>query len=292
VSDGGQQALDPLQPAAPTVPVTPVAPAQPAAPQPTAPTQGFPAPAAPLPPTQPAVGVPVAGPPGAGGPVTTPKQKGKGVLIAAAVVAAIVVVGAVVLVLSSGGDDGGSGTFGVSEDTLDSDTAYVTRSFTLDQGEAIRIRVEPDRGLDTAPGVVVDQDTAEAIAEVLGEEFQDQFSDGADTDEILDEVFTDSDVFSDSDAASDLEDLLVYQTFDIGAEGEPDADWVVAPVDGTYQLVVTSYEGDGDVRIVTEKYDEVLSIDSELFSDDGPFSERFFTDEDFYSDDRSYDPEG
>jgi hypothetical protein len=261
VSDGGQTSVDPIS--APPAPVVPPAPAP----------LHF---AAPLPP--------------AGGPVTTPKTRGKGLIVGVAIAAALLVAGAVAVVLLAGGDDGGS-TYGVTEDTLVDDESFVTRSFQLDEGEAIRIRVEPEGDLDTNPGVVVNESTAEAIADVLGEEFEDEFTDASSTGEMMDELFTDSDVFSDSDAADEFEDMFVYQTFDYGVEGEPDSDWVLAPVSGTYQLVVTAYDGDGEFRVIVEKYDDVVAIDDDLFSDDGPLSEDFFTDDDFYSDSRSYEPD-
>ncbi len=295
VSDDGVVSTDPLPPssAAPVLPEPVVPTPMPtplpepttsfAAPAPDAPTTAYGGPPPPdettFPSPDPYAG---AGSSGGGGRSRT------GLYIGIAAAAAVVVVGGALLL---GGGDGGSGGTGVFEFELAEDESFHTQTLRLEQGEAVRIRVEPSRRLDAVVTLLIDEDTARNESTVIAEELEDVFSDD-DPDNIFDQYYSDArSVFTDGDARREFRDMIVSYRFDSGFEGEPDSNAFVSFVDAEYTIVVTSVgsASNGDVRMVIEKFDERYEIGDDL---DNFFDQRYFRDRDFFTDDAPFTPDG
>jgi hypothetical protein len=205
------------------------------------------------------------------------------------VVAAVVVVS---LVFGGGDGDGGAGGNQVVEGSVVEGGAVVEASMQLQEGQMLRVRVEPTDDLDTDPVIAVDDQLADDYATTVLEHFPDLFASGATVSDVRDQIFADgSDHFDSGDGVEALRDTWVYG-FDYGSSGSPDADWFIVAADGTYQLVVGSYSGDGDVRVIIEVWDETVDFASqadELFEGD-LLSDEFFTEAAFYEDDAPYEP--
>lgn len=203
----------------------------------------------------------------------------------------VVAVAVGLFLVLGGGDDDGGGAYGVIEGELEDNDSVVPYEYQLKRGDVLRVRIEPDSGLDAIALVLVDRSTARAV----GAELEERFSDDGFTD--ADDVFSDAeDVASDADLG-ELDRHVEYATIDDGFEGEPDADYIPAFVDGTYIIAVTSYDNEtsGKFRMIVEKFNERVPLDDvDSFSDlDEFFSDNddFFSDDDFFSNDDEYEPE-
>lgn len=215
---------------------------------------------------------------------STPKRR-TWLYVALGIAGAVIVAGVGVAALAGGG--GSTSGTGVRSIELDSDDAYETHTLDLDVGDVVRVRLEPSRRLDSRAIVLVDRDVAEAAAEVVAE----RFSDGTDVDEVYDENFSDvDDVITGGDAEGRFEDAAVYWVIDTAERGDFDADAFVALAEGTYTLVITSFDNDsnGDVRMIVEEDDR--GFDPEDDDLDEAFDNRFGTERAFYEDDDEYTP--
>jgi hypothetical protein len=220
-----------------------------------------------------------------------PEAKGKSPLKWIIPVAAVLAVGVLLFIVVGRGDSETSGgKFGESEGELTEDEPVYTRTISLKQGEAVRIRVEPSRRLDTKFAILVSKDVADEYADGFFNVIED---DGlfSDVDQLSDEFFTDAnDLITDDDA---YDDLVAVQVSDTGGEGGPDADFMPAFADGNYTIaVISNGDPDGDVRVIVEKYDDTVNFDDGFSDLDRFFSdEEFFTDEGFFSDEDDFELE-
>lgn len=206
-------------------------------------------------------------------------------------VAAAVIIGIVLLV----GGGGGGGDFGTNEGELTRAEPVQRFDIELDKGEAFRARAIPrDQGLDLVITLAVDADAAEETIETifLSDDFDDIFSDAFD-------------IFS-SDF-SDLEELPFERNevfslgdFDRGASGDAEFVAFLAPVSGTYSMLVSDFSGDrGEFELVVEKWDQTIEFEGsddfldefedlgreDFFASDAPFFDDFtdFSDDEFGS---------
>jgi hypothetical protein len=257
----------------------------------------------------PTAGVPAYVPPGGDG--DKPKRKVPVGILALIGLAVAGVVAALVIFLG-GGDDGGGGT-GSFSGTISDDEPFAVRTFDLDAGEALRIKVEPDSDLDAAVTLGVDTDLAQT--ELFG-------SRGDNLDDLLsdfsfgyDELFSDTldgDVSSDlssalSDDFTDFRDQLVDSVpslEDAGVplftlntnedEGDDEGILFLAPLEGTYSLIISGRgtEGDFDATIETadpdgdfEDFDADEEIDLQKYYEAIDPQRDFLCDEDFWGGD-------
>jgi hypothetical protein len=230
-------------------------------------------------------------------------------------VAALVVV--LVLFVFGGDDEGGTGDFA---GTISEDEPVEARQLDLEAGEALRVVVTPDDDLDPRLTLSIDPQNVGDLVESLVDlsDFDDDQAQGAFSDE-FDDLF--SDAVEDEDLSADLSQALSddYSDFTeqlaeldedlagagvpilIGSnfteQGDPAGGAFVAPVDGTYTVLVTGVEhseGEFEGRIETEAPAESFDpddldpdeeIDSAAFFEQYGEHREFFCDEDFYGDD-------
>ena len=163
----------------------------------------------------------------------------KGILLGVAGAVAIVVIVAGVLLLGGKGG-GGTGTF----------TAEVTggrpvvRDLSLSRGQSIGFSVDPESSFDPVIALALESGAAEQFSDQYGSAFR------ARSGEDFGTLFSDASDYSDFRAGVDA-DALVLFTSDPGSSGDTESDYFVAPVSGTYHLIVYGYDGDGGTVTIT-----------------------------------------
>lgn len=302
VSTAGVESTDaPVQ--SPTPP--PVAPPPAAAPSTAAtpPAPGATA-AQPLPPPV-APGATAGGPPPGAGGLTPPPTGGetKKNLLPFLIAGGVGLLVLVLLIVVIGGGDGGGGDDGLGTEafTLEGERAVFSKTFSVDEGQAFRVRVAPEGDWD--PVIVLsaaEEDFADAVRR-NGEFLSDisALSDvdlGDDDREILDSLFlsdTLEDIVSDSgELPDDIGRQVVLDNQDNGFEGEVEGIADISFFDIELRITVYDYDaaasGTRSGEIVIETTDESLDrggIEG-LFSDDelpDAFTD-FLSDENFLSD--------
>lgn len=247
----------------------------------------------PPPPTPAQIPAPPVAPPGSVHvPTVVPPRRPTWLLAIGGVLLVVAAVVVVWLVFGDDDDGGGANSDQVVEGPVAEGGAAVATSIRLKEGQMVRMRVEPSEDLDTDPVIALDDQLADEYSANVLEHFPDLFESDATIDDVRDQIFADgSDHFDSGDAVELLQDTWVYG-FDYGSSGSPDADWFIVAADGTYQIVVGSYSGDGDVRLIVEVWDETIDFATqadELFEGDLLAGE-FFTEAAFFEDDTPYQP--
>ncbi len=298
VSDAGVVASDPPGGGPPTV-STPVTAANPAAPPMGAPLPGSP-------------------PPSDGG---SKRSLPVGLLALIGVAVAAAVAGLFIFVLGGDDDSGGTGEF---SGTISEDEPFVVRTFDMEAGQAVRAVVTPEGDFDPLVTLGIDRDVIattlvaslsgivdeDEIQDALEDEDSDYYNDllsGYDellTDGVPDDLVDDlSDELSDDfgglqDALSDQLPVLAEAgipsgTEDFNGEGDPEGTVFLAPLSGTYSIIVSGRGSTGDftgnieVEGPDEDFeafdaDETLDIE-DYFVATGAHLD-FFCDEDFWGD--------
>lgn len=226
-------------------------------------------------------------------------RSGTGRLVAIGAVVAIVVVGGLFAFKALRGDDG----TGVSSGSITSNGDIVVREVSLNEGDVLRVLLTPEDGFDPSLAIGI---TPDAYASY-------DFSDASDAtigyNPASDSFFSDvdepiaCDISSDdfSSAASDVECregrlIPLYTSYGDGDDaGDQEFVTLVAPVGGTYGIMVRGEDGDeGSFRLRVDRSGTGAQVDdsfysdgfSDVFSDNREF---FCPDDEFFGDDQLSD---
>jgi hypothetical protein len=202
--------------------------------------------------------------------------------IVALVVLVLGVVGAVVylVVFRDDGSTEQPSSEGVSTHQLDGADDFIVREVTLDDGDAIRFRVEGDADRDLVTYFIAPEDLAVSHASRFFKDYGTNV--GLEGPEELISDYTDvDDLLSSADVKDALLGYVVLDDADRCCAGVPDTGTFVATVPGTYRIVVVEANGrDADVRVFVQKFPRQLFTYAEIT--DSLDNDDFFTDSDFF----------
>ncbi len=216
-------------------------------------------------------------------------DSGRLVLLAAAVGIAVVVTGVFVALFR----DSATGGFGVSTGQIERRGRYSVE-LVLEAGDIVRVRAEPEAGLDVQLGVVIDRAVAADAANDLTRDHAKELTElypqlgppsGLDPDQVREVVYADAgDFFTTGAAAREFGARYLALAVDDAFDGGFESGYFVAEAPGTYTLVAAAVKGVGEVRVVVERADEPYEretyADAELFATDPFFTDDFYTDDD------------
>ena len=274
-------------------------------------------------PAAPPMGVPLAGgpPPADGG---SKRSIPVGLLAVIGVVVAALVAGLFIFVLGGDDDSGGTGEF---SGTISEDEPFVVRTFDLEAGEVVRAVVTPEGDFDPLVTLAIDREVVATplLASLGGSVDEDELQDAVDDessdyyndllsgyDQLLTDGVPDDLVDGLSDELSDdfggLQDALSDQlpvlaeagipsgTEDFNGGGDPEGTVFLAPLGGTYSIIVSgqgstgAFEGNIEVEGPDEDFDAFAAdegLDLLTYFEAAGAHLDFFCDEDFWGDDPS-----
>jgi hypothetical protein len=175
---------------------------------------------------------------------------------------------------------------GVTLGQLTGPGQFVSREVRMDDGDAIRFRVEGNEDRDLLTYFVAEDQLA---TDHVLRYFTDYGTNVglSDSFDLLTDLTEADDVLSDSEIQDRVRNLTIIQASDRCCAGVPDTDEFIATVPGTYRIVVVEAEGrDSDVRIVVEKLSRQLFSYAEIT--DALENDPFFTDTGFFEDTEPY----
>jgi hypothetical protein len=210
-----------------------------------------------------------------------------GPVIALGVLLLALIGGGVYLLAFRGGASATPESAGTTTGHLSDASSYIVREVTLDDGDAIRYRVEGDDNRDLVTMLVVPEDLAISHAERFFKDYGTNVG-MSDADTLISDYTDADDVVSDPDIKDALLGYVVLQDSDRCCVGVPDAGTFIATVPGTYRILVVEAQGrESDVRVIVDKFSRQLFTYAEIT--DSLDNDQFFTDTSFFEDTEPFD---